>query len=144
MSAQSEINKDSLLNIVNLNTGSTETIEALNQLAKYYFDRNIDTAIIFGKKALVLSQKISYEKGIADSYRNLGRLYTMSGEYKKSFSYFYKALKINEALNDSLSIGKNYSSIGIVHYYQGDIEKALEFCEKTVAIYNTNNYTEGL
>ena len=144
ISAQSEINKDSLLNIVNLNTGSTETIEALNQLAEYYFDRNIDTAVIFGKRALILSQKIYYEKGIADSYRNLGRLYTMSGEYKKSFSYFYKALKINEALKDSLSIGKNYSSIGIVHYYQGDVDEALEFCKKAAAIYKTNNYTKGL
>lgn len=144
ISAQFVINNDSLLNVVNLNNESTQTIEALNQLAKYYFDRNIDSAIFFGNRALVLSQKLSYEKGIADSYRNIGRSYTISGEYKKSFSYFYKALKINEALNDSLSIGKNYSSIGIVHYYQGDIDKALEFCNKAVAIYETNNYTEGL
>ena len=144
MSAQSEINKDSLSDVIKLNNEDIETVKALNILSEYYLYQNIDSSVFFGKQALELSKKISYKKGIAESYRSIGRTNTISGHYKESLDCFYKALKINEALNDSLSIGKNYSSIGIVHYYQGDIEKALEFCEKTVEIYKTNDYTKGL
>ncbi len=118
LSAQHGINKDSLLNAVNTDNENIETVDALNQLAKFYFDINIDTAIFFGNKALTLSEKLIYDKGIADSYRNIGRAKTISGHYKESFDYFYKALEINEALQDTLSIGKNYASIGIVHYYR--------------------------
>ncbi len=144
MSAQSEINKDSLSDVIKLNNEDIETVKALNILSEYYLYQNIDSSVFFGKQALELSKKISYKKGIAESYRSIGRTNTISGHYKESLDCFYKALKINEALNDSLSIGKNYSSIGIVHYYQGDIEKALEFCKKTVEIYKTNDYTKGL
>ena len=142
--SQNEINKDSLLNIVNINKENIETTDALNHLAKYYFNRNIDSAILFSKKALLLSQKLSYKQGIADSYRNTGRAFTISGNYKKSFDFFYKALEINEAMNDSLSIGKDYSNIGIVHYYQRDLDKSLIFLKKSLAIYKAKNYEIGL
>jgi len=142
--SQNEIKKDSLLNVVTVNNENIETTDALNQLAKYYFNRNIDSAILFSKRALLLSQKLSYKQGIADSYRNIGRAYTISGKYKKSFDSFYKALEINEAMKDSLGIGKIYSSIGIVHYYQGDLDKSLSFFKQALAIYKTKNYELGL
>ncbi len=144
ISAQSEINKDSLFNIINSGKKNIETTKALNQLAKYYFDINIDSAVIFGKQALKLSEEISYQQGIADSYRTIGRTYIVSGNYKNSFDLFYKALEINESMNDSLSMGENYASIGIVHYYQGDLKKALAFCEKALEIYKKENYIQGL
>ncbi len=144
LSAQFKINKDSLIKVINNNNEDIETTNALNQLAKYYFDINIDSAVIFGEKAFELSKKLSYQKGIADSRRNIGRAYTISGNYGKSFDYFYKALEINEKMKDSLSMGKNYASIGIVHYYQGNLEKALMFFKKALAIYKINNYDIGL
>jgi len=144
LSAQSELNIDSLIKIIELNNENTETADALNQAAKYYFNINIDSAIFYGKKALILSKKTGYKKGMADSYRNIGRANTISGNYMKSFDLFYKALAINEGMNDSLSMGKNYASIGIVHFYQGDFDKALSYCKKALKIYKTENYEIGL
>lgn len=144
LSAQSELNIDSLIKIIELNNENTETADALNQAAKYYFDINIDSAIFYGKKALILSKKIVYKKGMADSYRNIGRANTISGNYMKSYDSFYKALEINEGMNDSLSMGKNYASIGIVHFYQRDFDKALSYCKKALKIYKTENYEIGL
>lgn len=144
LSAQSELNIDSLIKIIELNNENTETADALNQAAKYYFDINIDSAIFYGKKALILSKKTGYKKGMADSYRNIGRANTISGNYMKSFDLFYKALAINERMNDSLSMGKNYASIGIVHFYQEDFDKALSYCKKALKIYKTENYEIGL
>jgi len=144
ISAQSEINKDSLSDVIKLNNEDIKTVKALNNLSEYYLYQDIDSSEFFGKQALELSKKISYQKGIAESYRSIGRTNTISGHYKESLDCFYNALKINEVLHDSVGLGECYEGIGIIHYYQGEIDKALVYCEKAIEIFKIQNYLSGL
>jgi len=141
--AQSEINKDSLLTAINSNTEDSVNVINLNKLAKYYFYKNTDSSLLFSKRALNLSEKISYKRGIALSYKNIGITNYIAGNYEKSLNYLYKSLTIYEKLNDLLSIGQVYKNIGIVHFYQKDFRKSLSFNKKTLKIFKTkNNYKE--
>ncbi len=142
--SQNKIKKDSLLGIVNMYGNDTTAVHALVSLSEIFLYQNSDSALFYCKKASDISEKFSFDKGKAESYRNLGRINTISGHYEEALDYFYEALKVNDKLFDTLSMGNNFASIGIVHYYQHDLDKAMEFFKKAAEIFKTKNVLKEL
>ncbi len=141
---QEKQNKDSLLQIVNMHEEDTLTVNALTELSELYIYQNIDSALLYSSNALVLSENLLFDTGTAGAYRELGRINTIAGHYKKALNYFYKALKINDKLKDTLNSGRNLAGIGIIHYYQGNLDKSLDFCLNAVEIFKKKNASEDL
>ncbi|MCF6184835.1 MAG: tetratricopeptide repeat protein [Bacteroidales bacterium] len=122
----------------------TLTVNALTELSELYIYQNIDSALLYSSNALVLSENLLFDTGTAGAYRELGRINTIAGHYKKALNYFYKALKINDKLKDTLNSGRNLAGIGIIHYYQGNSDKSLDFCLNAVEIFKKKNASEDL
>lgn len=109
-----------------------------SELAWQYRAVDREKAIGYGKKAIALSKKINYKKGLAQAYNDMGILYYDSEKYDSSIILYKEALKIREQEGDDAGRAKLYNKIGIVYQRQGDFGvaldnqlKALELFEKT-------------
>ena len=133
---------DSLLKALQTTTHDTTRINTLNDLAWELKFNNPDTAIYYSKQALTLAEKLvlsgdegaEWEKGIANSYRNLGAFNYLKGNYPLALDHYNKALSINNRLNDKKGIATTLGNIGLVYSGQGDYPKALEYYFKALKI----------
>ncbi len=113
-------------------------IDKWNDIAeKSWGQHNYKESIKNAEKALRLSKEISYEKGIADSSRNLGTVYSIQSRNNLAIESLQLALSIYKKNNDSLGIIKSDTNLGIVHGNIGKYSEsldyfyeAIEFCEK--------------
>ena len=109
-----------------LNYSETDTtyIKVLYELAKGYLYIDIDSSEALAHKALKLSKKVSYEKGLSGSYLVLGLVRNSYQEVDKSITFGQMA--------DSIALKGNYNSLrayildllGIVYFKKGDYAKS--------------------
>ena len=100
-----------------------------------------DSAFLILDKALIISNKRNWSKGIANSQNVLGLLHMIKNEYMFSIDYFYKSLSISIEIYDKHLIAKNYRTLGDCYSLLGNYEKAIDFNLKSIAIYeNLKDY----
>ncbi len=93
----------------------------------------------FGEKALIMADEYGYEKGIAQSYNDLGILLIDEANYVQAIQYFEYALKIREKLHDSAGMAALFNKMGIVYQKQGKLGEALSKQLLALAIYESTN-----
>ncbi|WP_435353914.1 tetratricopeptide repeat-containing sensor histidine kinase [Emticicia sp. SJ17W-69] len=91
------------------------------------------------EKAIVLSQKIKWNKGLANSYYRKGYLYASKNEDIKGIEYLFKSLAIAEKIKDSSIIAQNYQTLGDCHSRLRDYKKAILYLNNAVNIYKKLN-----
>lgn len=82
----------------------------------YYSNVSIDSALVYGKKALFESEKLNDSTLIAQVYSDLGAIYFRKGNYDLSKNNYLKAYKIRKLKKDYPGIAKiniNLASIFI-------------------------------
>lgn len=110
-------------------------VNTINILSRQYINTgNYEKALQYAEDAQQQSGKLSYQKGIADSYNNIGIIYWHKGDYEKSVDYHLKALKIREEIGDKKGIAYCYNNIGIIYMEHENFEKALVFFLKSLKI----------
>jgi tetratricopeptide (TPR) repeat protein len=114
------------LEILLTKTKDTSRVKILCDLCWEYRFVSADKALEYGEEALRLSRKIGYQKGIAQSYNDLGIVYIDRSSYAKAVEYFKYALNIRRQLGDSAGIASLYNKLGIVYQKQGELKEALE------------------
>jgi tetratricopeptide (TPR) repeat protein len=99
---------NSLLKKLTLQNADTALADIYARLCFRYCTSNPDSALWYGNKAMELSTKINYAKGIADAYNNSGWAYYSKGNLAKAKEY------ISEALNRFKKIGiKQYIAVSL-------------------------------
>ncbi len=117
---------DSLKHELAIAKEDSNKVKLYNTLAYQYFFNLPDTAILCGQKALQLSQKIEFKRGIASSYFTLWVPMFFKGEYVRALDYAYKELHIYEELGDEEGIAHSHMSFANIYREQGDLKRALE------------------
>jgi two-component system, NarL family, sensor kinase len=97
-----------------------------SELAWQYRSLDRENAISYGRKAVYLSKKVGFKKGLAQAYNDLGILYFDKELYDSSVVLYKESLKIREQLSDEHGQAKLYNKIGIVYQKQGNYAAALE------------------
>lgn len=79
----------------------------LNECAQY------DEAISMHLESIRIKEKLKDERGLAQSYNNLGSVYTSTGDYKEALHYFQltKALNEKAGINNKTSLALAYSNL---------------------------------
>lgn len=163
---------DSLLTLLGSSKEDTAKVDLLNSLfLEYEFIDDIK-AEEFLNKALELSQKIDYKKGLSTTYVYFGYFAEDKSNYDEALKYYLAGLKIREAIRlpngqigDKQGIADSYSNIGNIYYYQGNYPEALKNYFSSLQMrealgnkkgigdsyitignvyYNQGNYTEAL
>ena len=135
---------DSLLNILKFAKEDTVKVNALHTLAWELEEINSDSSLALAAEALLLSEKLKWKEGKAESYYQLGYFNWQKGNLSASLENYQKnlaiLLKLESAANAHLKPvytnkkTRTMNSLGIVYQEQGDNPKALNLYFKALKI----------
>jgi serine phosphatase RsbU (regulator of sigma subunit)/Tfp pilus assembly protein PilF len=123
---------DSLKQVLELCKEDSARINILISICQNEYRSTPDSAIIHGKTALTLSQKLNYGKGLANACKYIGMGYYFLGNYSETINFWQQSLSSFEAINDKIGVSNMLSNIGALYANQGDDVKALEFHLKSL------------
>ncbi|MEO6304557.1 MAG: tetratricopeptide repeat protein, partial [Bacteroidia bacterium] len=102
-------------------------------------------SVDYSLRALQLSEKLDYKRGIALSFLNIGRYYYFDGKHDISLDYLGKAVKIAKEINHKKVLASAYRYIGFIYrpndsftaesYYKKSLKICLETGDDIAASY---------
>jgi len=116
-------------------THDTSRVKLLCDLCWEYRFVSAGKALEYGEQALSLSNDLNYDKGIAQSYNDMGIVYIDQGKYSKAIEFFDNAMQIRAKQGDKPGMASLYNKIGIVYQKQGNLKNALENQIEALKIY---------
>jgi len=132
-------NVDSLLQV--LSEEGEESTEYVDQLNKTAYEIRSSYPVIMenlARKAVDISNKLNYTKGIASAYREIGSSHWMRGNYGKALENYLHSRDLFIELNDSLGIVSSSVNIGLVYTEQHDA-MAMDYYKLAKAYYEKSN-----
>jgi len=105
---------------------------------------DIDKALIYYQKGLMLQQEINDKTGIAGSLNNLGFIYDHLGDIPKALEYYHKCLNINEKINNKVGVSTVLNNLGLIYKNQNEIPKAIEYYTRSLKICEEIEDVEGI
>ena len=122
----------------------TSTINFKNTLAKKYKSKYNKRALKYANEALKYSIELDYQKGEAESYFNIGDIYTHQARYLEAKDFYTKALYIYNETENKKEIANCFSRIGKNMTHQKKYVDAISYYLKALKINETINYKEGI
>ena len=84
------------------------------------------------QRALLISQEIDFDEGVAFCYDSFGVTYYYQKKYAVAQKYFEDALKIFEKINNVEGLGYTYTHLSWIYREQGKYEYAIEVVQKSL------------
>ncbi len=104
----------------------------------------VEKAIEYYFKALVIKEEINDKISMAKCYNNIGTIYFYQGNYDAAIGNYHKSLKIREEISDKMGISNSYINLGLVYNDQGKFDKAIENYLNALKIKEELNDYEGM
>jgi two-component system sensor histidine kinase UhpB len=118
---------DSLLNLLKTPIADTTQTYILNELGNLYRKTgDYGRAIQYSKDALRISEKISFRKGIANSYSSIGIILNEEGNYSDALINHIASLKIRINIQDKPGILSSYFNTAVTYERQGNYSDAMK------------------
>jgi signal transduction histidine kinase len=127
-SGQSGIGRrDSLLSIANHAPQDTNSLNALINLQRYYFEKGqYDSTLVYSKRALPLAIQLKDLNKVAKSHHNLSLVYTQLTNYDSANAHLDRIDELMQNVNDtSIRIGA-YNTRAMLSNYRSDYATAVE------------------
>jgi two-component sensor histidine kinase/Tfp pilus assembly protein PilF len=106
-----------------------------NKLSSAYDYELPDVGIRQAEKALQISKKIDYQKGMADAYFQISRIAGRKGNPELAKKNIQKALAIYIALNANPKIADCYNNLAIFYAQKGNYPEATQYFLKALKYY---------
>lgn len=117
------------------------TTQLYSDLTWDYIDISLDSAIVYGEKALLTAQKTKRHDLISQSYSNLGGVYLRKENFKKSLEYYQKAIEIRKVNKDFDGVAKAKINVGNVFASQQDYLPATTYFIEAIDYFEGKNDT---
>ena len=137
-SAQNSTVVDSLLAKIEISNDTSKVLLYID-LLRIYETSVPDSALMFGEKALNISQDIGFENGIAKSYNEIGIVHHSLGNVKSAIENFKKSLVAHTALGNSIMVASISNNLGYSYYLMGDFPLALDYYYNALSLYEDSN-----
>ncbi|MDJ1479084.1 tetratricopeptide repeat protein [Cytophagaceae bacterium YF14B1] len=128
---------------ISLPENDTLYIDFLNTTAEKYLNSNPDTAFVYAKQALLLSEKKGFVKGIAVANENLGLFFYNQGGFQQAVSYLLNAIASYKKVGDKTGVAESYNHLGMAYYYGLKIDVALQCHQEALKIYEQLSDKKG-
>ena len=126
---------DSLKRMAETGVKDTLMVNTLNAISKEVLNNeDISQSLVYSRKAHVLATKLSYQKGIAYSLKNIGLAQYYQGNFLEVLNSWTESLKVFETIKDTVGIANLVNNLGAVYYSQGFNAKALDYYLKSLSI----------
>ncbi|WP_298511424.1 tetratricopeptide repeat protein [uncultured Kordia sp.] len=96
----------------------------LNDLSRKNFGKNIRLAFEYLPQAITISKQLNYNKGLVNSYKNLGTAYFYTGKYDSTKVYWSKSLELISPA-DYKKKGDAHNNMGILYQRLGKVDSSL-------------------
>jgi len=97
----------------------------------YYGKGDIDNALFYHSKSLILSRELGYKKEEATAIGNIAMIYNKKGDIDKALDYYEQSLKLTSDEKEKASI---YNNIALIYGKKGNYQKAIEYLKKAIEI----------
>ena len=142
-SQQSKI--DSLLQVLKTSNEDTNKVNTLNALGRETRNTgDYEVSREYSRKALLLSEKINFEKGKISAYINRGMTHFYQNNFPVALENESIALSISTKLKDKRSIANCNNNMALVYTYQGNYSKALANHKAALKSYEELADTTGM
>jgi len=133
--------------VIKGNTGvdinDSTRVNLLNHQAKMILNDNPDKAAELASEAKFLADQLSYQYGLIESLKILGRAYKFQKEYLTALEHYLQASKALENQGDITSLADMQLEIGMFFSDWGVHEKAAEYYNRSYSSKQTLEDTLG-
>lgn len=105
-----------------------------NEGTIYRLMENFDKAEQLFLESLELKKQLGDQKGVANTYTNLGNMKADEGKNKEAFRYFFKSQQIENQLKNDEGIAKNYNNLANLHLLGSSLDSAIWYAKKGLKI----------
>ena len=112
----------------------SKRVDIYNKLSFYFHTVDADSTLYFATKALILSTKLGYQKGIADAYKHSAIAHYVKSEGDTAIKLNNLALKMYETLGDKKGEGAVINNIAIIYHNIGKYDEAIKMHQKGLEI----------
>ena len=130
---------DSIRISLNLIPNDTAKVLELTNFSYRYLKYQIDTALVYGRKALLLSQKLNYKYGQASSLNQLGLVHKYLTNFDSSLNYYNKSYFLFDSLHVDSEKASVLNRMGNIYKRFGDFNKSLDCFLNSLKIYQNKN-----
>ncbi|MFT3910261.1 MAG: tetratricopeptide repeat protein [Ferruginibacter sp.] len=128
--------QDSLRRILQKQPKDTNRVNTLNELAyDLYMSSKYDSSILCGNQALLLSEKLNYQKGKGYALLYIGCNYSDKYDQPKADSFYRQASLIAHEIKDKKLTGLVYHSFGGGFLYANNFVEAFKYYDSAMQIY---------
>ncbi len=130
---------DSLYSVLQTEIDDNTKVDTWNAISWELKYQNTDSATFYGEKALKLSEKINYKKGISIAKRTLGTIYYVQGRVENSLIFVKEASSIAEEIDDKYQIAKCYNMLGNIYQHFNSPDTVIMYLEKALELFTEIN-----
>ena len=142
--AQDQPKIDSLFQVLRTSKQDTNKVLLLYDLSREFFNSDIDRAEKYSNRALFLSERLGYKKGIAMSYNNLGIINYYKAAYNVALTYHDRSLEIMSEIANRKGMAGSFNNKGAVYTQQGEYALAIEQYLNSIRILEEVDDKEGV
>ena len=134
---------DSLQVVLRNQGGDTNKVNTLNNLS--YELRQLDNkkALQYAGEAILLAEKLNFQKGIAIANLNNGFAY-YDQDFTESLKYFLEALKVSKEIDYKIGIADSYNNIARCNSSLGNYPEAIKNHLAAIEIYEELGDKQGM
>lgn len=118
--------------------------DSMHIIAKQYVDIDLDSSILFSKKAIDLAVLEMDTVIEAKSYINIGLCNDFMGNYPNAIANYKIALKKYNLITDYKGIGITYNVMGIAYYNINDYKQVSKYYALAIKYFEKADYKEGI
>jgi len=141
-SSNEEINR--LLKELKKTGEGPDRVNILTKLGEAYLRSEPAKALDYARQGIKISEKINYQKGIADCLYLSGIFYFTQRNSSRALQDYIKSLTIRKKIGDKRGIADSYNKISFIHGLQGNYTLAWEYALKGLKISEKIGYKKGV
>jgi|GEM_PF-2267621 len=142
LDAQNEIPQ--LLEDLKKSKRDTQKVWIYRDLAFYYLDENLDSALYFSELGIQLSKALEFPNGEIWTLYQKALAEEFMDNFDASVGSLEAAYEISLSIQDSLSMSKLLNALGVAHYYQSRLKEAIAYYQDAFTLSEKINYQEGI
>jgi signal transduction histidine kinase len=116
---------DNLKKELKAHPDAKKTATIYSDLTWYYSTVSIDSALVYGNKAIIESRKLGDSTLIAQVFSDVGAVYFRKGDFQNSKENYLKAYKIRKARNDYRGLAKINNNLANIYEKNGQYKRAM-------------------
>jgi len=134
---------DSLIVSINSAKNDTAKVNSINRLSRFYIYYQPHKASEYAMQAKKIAEEINYQKGLANSYLNLGFFAYRIDDYQSSINLYNKAIGIFKNNNNEIGLGYCYQLLAKTTNGLGNYSQSMEYLIKAIEYFDDANHPKG-